>query len=342
MPVHRLSSRPLLGTRADAALFTGRVDELRRGRRALNDRLNCIFVGDPGAGRTSVLHQLLAETSAPQVLIRGNSAADGAELLDRISDELRLAGFADPAPAGSAGGRIPQPGPVDLIEAVRRQADCVDGLLIAVDDVAPDAGLDLFGRHRDELWAIDACWVATVSTGHAASLLRPPADVFFEVRIDLDPLTDVESIALLRKRLSAGSIAAADNAATDNADSTIDHHWLARIVGAGGGNPRRLIELARLLDEADIATVMAKTDAAHLRDAVIARASAPARMLAKELESLGGASASDDALLDRLGWTRPRAVQVLKELETAGVVVAVDQRTGRGRPRKVYRLVGDG
>src|SRR5690606_4027563 len=109
------------------------------------------------------------------------------------------------------------------------------------------------------------------------------------------------------------------------------------IVAAAGGNPRRLIELAR-----EVLTVGAGSDPATTgvlqRAAGIERRPAPARMMGRELEALGGASASDPVLLDRLGWTRSRAVQVLKELEAAGVVVGTEVRAGPGRPRKVYRL----
>jgi predicted ArsR family transcriptional regulator len=61
-------------------------------------------------------------------------------------------------------------------------------------------------------------------------------------------------------------------------------------------------------------------------------------MLAAELEALGWASASDERLLVRLGWTRPRVVQVMAELERGGLVDMREESTGRGRPRKLYRL----
>jgi DNA-binding PadR family transcriptional regulator len=63
-------------------------------------------------------------------------------------------------------------------------------------------------------------------------------------------------------------------------------------------------------------------------------------MLAAELAALGGASASDERLLKRLGWTRGRAVQVLKQLEEKGIVTASMRPVeGGGRPRKVYELL---
>lgn len=65
-------------------------------------------------------------------------------------------------------------------------------------------------------------------------------------------------------------------------------------------------------------------------------------MLMAELESLGAASASDERLLRRLGWTRPRAVQVLRELEDAGLVTASYARGPGGGRQKVYRPVEGG
>lgn len=315
MHAARLSSRPLLANRTDRDLFVGRDYALKRARRALADRLNCIVTGDPGAGRTSLLHLLLADVDTPQVLVRGSAVDDAAELLRRISAALgKLDGIAEVEQLAGPGTEV-----IDLIDRLRRQLAPLDRCVIAVDDVPPDAGVELFGSYRDELWTVDACWLTTISAGHAPALLRPPADVFFEVRVDLQPLTDAESELLLRNRIGPG-----------------ERH---RMLAVGGGNPRRLIELARAFHGADAAEIAAGADAILRRDAALAGTSKPARMLAAELETLGGASASDSLLLDRLGWTRARAVQVLKELEAAGVVDSTDERSGKGRARKVYRLV---
>jgi DNA-binding MarR family transcriptional regulator len=74
------------------------------------------------------------------------------------------------------------------------------------------------------------------------------------------------------------------------------------------------------------------------RTEALAQVGRPARMLAEELDALGWASASDQRLLDRMGWTRPRVVQVIAELESRGLVEMREESTGRGRPRKLYRL----
>lgn len=309
-----LSGRPLLGTRLDRDLFAGRDEQLRRIGRALADGLNCAVTGDPGAGRTSVLHRVLADLGEPQPLVRGHSVAGAGELLDRVIAACLT--LDDPAGRLTAGSG-------DVIDRIHRLAGLIesrDRTVIAVDDVPPEAGMELFGRHRDELWAVPATWLVTVSTAHAAALLRPPADVFFEVRVDLPPLSEREAEVLLRNRIGDG----------------IDLD-LNRVVAAAQGNPRRLIELARGYSDADQGAIETLKE----RDARLAIRSAPARMLAAELEALGGASASDPALLERLGWTRSRAVQVLKELETAGLVVATDERSGAGRPRRIYRLTGE-
>ena len=59
-------------------------------------------------------------------------------------------------------------------------------------------------------------------------------------------------------------------------------------------------------------------------------------MIMVELEALGAASASDKELLDRMGWTRERAAQVLGQLEDKGLVVSSSERQARGRPRKYF------
>jgi hypothetical protein len=61
-------------------------------------------------------------------------------------------------------------------------------------------------------------------------------------------------------------------------------------------------------------------------------------MLFAELLAMGSASPSDAGLLDRVGWSRPRANQVLRELEREGLAVAQNELiNGAGKPRRVYR-----
>ena len=106
----------------------------------------------------------------------------------------------------------------------------------------------------------------------------------------------------------------------------------------GMRTPRRRIVVVREFDGeiTDLAEISA---AALERVQALILAGRPAHMLSSELEALGGASASDDRLLSRMGWTRARAVQVLGELEKAGLVTTSSVKTGQGRPRKIYKLI---
>ena len=72
--------------------------------------------------------------------------------------------------------------------------------VIVVEDVLARAGAELFGSLRDELWQVDAQWLVTTSTVQAPGLLRPPADVFFETRVELAALTAGESAEILLRR----------------------------------------------------------------------------------------------------------------------------------------------
>jgi hypothetical protein len=147
----------------------------------------------------------------------------------------------------------------------------------------------------------------------------PPAAAFFERAVELPALSESEAAELLDRRQlwPAG--------------------WSAQLAHAVGGHPRRLLAAARdLLDQPD------ELDAAlvrlNQRDDAITALGRPATMVAAELASLGAASASDEALLTRLGWTRARASQVLAQLADAGLVRSTEQKQGQGRPKRVFRL----
>ncbi len=326
-----LSGRPLLDNPADQALLVGRDGELQRIGRSLRSGLNCLVVGDPGSGKTSLLRALLFrfrdETSDLRLLyVRGSAASTAAELLAAVLAAVPRAGG---EPFDHRGGAA---APADLVDALTSAIaeDSRRPTVIMVDDVRADVGLDLFGALRDELWQVDARWLVTASTVQAATLLRPPADVFFETRVRLEPLTAPEVVEMLRWRL-------------DHPDGA-DRALLAAMEQAGPLTPRRALEVARELATEPTVGGRALTTVQGLRarTAALQELSRPARMLAQELESLGWASASDERLLDRMGWTRPRVVQVIGELQAGGLVQMREENTGRGRPRKVFRLVPAG
>jgi energy-coupling factor transporter ATP-binding protein EcfA2 len=324
-----LSGRPLLDNTGDQRLFVGRQGELERIELSLRSGLNCLLVGDPGSGKTSLVRAVMyrsheAGGATGFSYVRANAARTAADLLVAVLEAVR------PGPAEFSPGR--QRTPVELVddligEFAESKADRV-GRVVVVEDVSTVVGAEVFGALRDELWQVDARWLVTTSTAQAAGLLRPPADVFFETRIELGPLTATEAAELLRRRL-------------DETESAAGADLVEAAANSAPLSPRRLLEVARELaaDQAVGGAGFTWLTGLQARSTVLEQSSRPARMLAKELEDLGWASASDRELLDRMGWTRPRVVQVLAELEGRGLVEMREVSTGRGRPRKLYRLV---
>lgn len=331
----KLSGRPLLDTRPDHELFVDRVDEIARVRAALGQGLNCLVVGERGSGKTSLVRALMfeerqdAEThnvGLPRLLyVRGSGAESASDLLRRAvealaqyqGDQLATGLLGSSSGPGTSGAPGTSSGLIaELGERARRGS-----VLMILDDAPAAAANALFGALRDELWSIDLRWLVTVGASDSATLLRPPADAFFESQIALDPLPDDASIEILRRRMGEAP-----------------ERLLAEAAAIGGGNPRRLLDVAREFD-GDYSKWSDFASAAAERERALAALGRPAHMLAAELESLGGASASDDRLLNAMGWTRPRVVQVLAEMEAAGLVTASSLKSGQGRPKKVYKVV---
>src|ERR1700712_4118890 len=66
----QLSARPLLDNAADQALFAGRDAYLRRIDRSLRSDLNCVVLGDPGSGKTSLVRALMYRSDASRDPLR--------------------------------------------------------------------------------------------------------------------------------------------------------------------------------------------------------------------------------------------------------------------------------
>jgi len=191
--------------------------------------------------------------------------------------------------------------------------------VVLVDELPAKAvGQTLFGRLRDELWQLPLTWVVAVARSEGDALLSPPADVFFDVVLELEPLSRNAQREILEKRAENGGRQVA---------AEIDE-----------GNPRRLLGLAREALESGVRP-SELLKALGRRDVEVSKLGRGASMLVAELESLGPTSASDEGLLSRLGWTRTRAVQVLRRLEEKGLVTSVTVKGVSGRPRKLYRPV---
>jgi hypothetical protein len=326
----RLSGRPLLDNDADQALFVGRELQLRVIARSLRDGLNCLVTGDPGSGKTSLVRAVLFGSVGEPIhfsYARAGTARSAGELLTAVLHAVPDAAHVTPAPRFPGDAQ-----PIELIDelvkVIAGRRDVEPGTqVIVVDDVPAPAGFETFGALRDELWQVDALWLVTTSSAQVSGLLRAPAEVFFETTLELGALSAAEAAELLRRR-------------TEDLDTDERAELIAAALAGAPATPRRLLEVARELAAGSavgggrlntVSGWKARTEA-------LEQLSRPARMLADELDALGWTSASDQRLLDRMGWTRPRVVQVMAELESRGLVEMREESTGRGRPRKLYRL----
>jgi hypothetical protein len=315
----RLSGRPLLDTRADAALFVDRAVDLDRVDRAAVEGLNVLVSGPRGIGKTSLLRYKAYGrriTGGELAVLDASALTDPAAFLAAAA---RVVGAREPAGQVSA---------ADLVATLSRLAP-VQGAprLLAVDGLAPAVAQAVFGQLRDELWRAPLTWLVSCADVDEPAFLRPPADAFFDTTVRLAPLSDADMRDLLRRRATVEELS--DEAVT----------W---VVGLAAGVPRRAIDLARhlLLAPGEAAGSMSSVEAVRDRlldrEQIVERLGTPARMLLAELEAVGGASASDERLLTRLGWTRARAAQVFGELERQGLVEATDEPRASGRPRRVF------
>jgi hypothetical protein len=342
----RLDRRPLLDTALDADLFVDRVAVLDRLTRAAELGLNAAVSGTRGAGKTSLLRRVAwltrgaagpggrgagTATAGPpdrRVLHVSGAAGDASGLLATVLQ--RLGGRADDGAAAadliealgqllSTGARVDLTQPGAATGPVRP--------LVVVDDLATQTGRELFGVLRDEIWALSLTWLVAVADADTDAVLRPPVDAFFEVVTELEPLAPADAAELVGRRLG------------DNRDPhTLPAPDLDRIVRASGGHPRRLIDLTRAVVVDGIA-VDDVLDSLIARDERRAQVSRGAAQLAAELDALGSASPSDQALQDRMAVSRPRLVTLFSELKAAGLVEeSIAPREGPGRPRIVYRL----
>lgn len=316
----RLSGRPLLDTRADAALFVDRRAELDRVDRAAAEGLNVLVSGIRGIGKTSLLRH---QAYGWRITGRELAVLDASPLTDPaafLAAAARAVGVAS-QPAGQVSA-------ADLVANLSRLAAVrAAPRLLAVDGLAPAVAQAVFGQLRDELWRAPLTWLVSCADVDEAAFLRPPADAFFDTTVRLPALSDADMLDLLRRRATVEEL-------SDEA--------VAEVVSLAAGVPRRAIDLARHLllapgnSDGGTGAVEAVRDRLLDREQTVERLGTPARMLLAELETVGGASASDEGLLARLGWTRARAAQVFGELERQGLVEATDQPRTSGRPRRVF------
>ena len=187
---------------------------------------------------------------------------------------------------------------------------------LLLDNLDTELHQELFGRQRDALWQVPLQWVAVGD----APWLDPPADTFFETSVALEPLTPSAIRELLIRRGQQG-----DPAQQELMQQIAN--TLADVLGPA--TPRRVVSTARAVflspnPESNLREIREKQYAHH-------QLSATARLVLDALYAVGPAHAGDQKLLDQVGATRSRIVQVLRELEEAELVQSV--RAGK---RKLY------
>lgn len=309
-------SRPLTATARDRRLWVKPKTIVERAVRSIELGFNTVVVGERGAGVTTLLIQLAAglEDSGRGVTRAwAGEADDAAALLDVIANVLeRLEEPTDSSDLRAAVARL------------QRAASERPGTLVVVDDVMGPPGHNVFGRMRDELWALELQWLIGTDTDQAPVLLTPPADSFFEATLHLEPLAMEQVDKLLRRRDPNGALGA---------------DLPAQIAERSDGNPARALALARralLLDPEDRAAALLDDPVEDVRE----RLGEPAARLFSELLLRGRTGPSDDQLLARIGWSRPRAYQLFQDLEREGFIRGTNERSGgAGRPRRIYEVI---
>lgn len=332
--------RPLAQSRADQRRFVNRVAETRELIRAVGSGQPALVLGAAGSGRTTLLNHVawrLASGDEPveSVLVPGELAQDPAQLLgvlvarvqrvvvpgtapSRWLDDLRALTMPD-----GPFGQVVQPAILmELVDLLGERLAAGGPMCLMVDGIAPAVAHGVFGGLRNELWGLDgARWVVAGDLGAEPLYREPPADAFFERVVRLAPLSDAEAAELLRAH-----------------EPGLSDHQLQEAVAVGRGNPQRLLRAAADL-QAGRAPAVSAIDA--LADQAAGLAGPLAGALVQYIAAHGPVSASDPRLLSQLGVSRARISQLLRQLESAGLLETLEEQPElgrRGRPTRRFAL----
>lgn len=325
-------ARPLYDNAADRRLFVvpDAWDPLQR---AIERRLNVLLTGARGLGKTTLLRQIqlsLRDQNENVAFVDATAVRTVDELTMRIRDALtgRPAPVAEPVAALRSAfphGEPPPGGASQLLYDQLASLERLEPTVVLVDaSGGGEAVYALFGRLRDVLWQLPHTWVVAVDEHERQTALKPPADAFFDVIVDLEPMPTERLIALLERR-----------------DPDTEPRARAAIAAQATGNPRAAI---RALNDAAI-NGRDSTGDLNGRAAVLDAANRlgrPHGMLMAELLDRGQASPSDEALQHALGISRARLTHLLRELREQGLVTAASERAaGPGRPKTIYSPAGN-
>jgi hypothetical protein len=318
-----LQARPLYDTGADQRFFV-EPSGWDRLVAAVDHRFNVALLGAPGAGKTTALRQLqlrLRRADEPVVYVDATQAADVDQLTRLVEYELagRAGGAREDRASIARADGPPGAASLRLVERLRALRELPATMILVDCTRAAAAAHVLFGQLRDELWQLEHRWVVAVEDAERSLLLAPPADAFFDqvVSVSMDS-------AGLERMLRARGPGLADERLRQIAETTTTPRAALQAARDGLTSTNGHDPLASRLWRQEQAGALGR----------------PHAMAMAELEALGGASASDEEFLRRLGWTRPRATQVLGALAERGLLAASDEQSPGGRrPRRVYRPV---
>ncbi len=327
-----LKGRPLYDNKADADLF---VTPPAWNAVVLGSErdLNVLLVGPRGSGKTSLLHQIQyvmrSEESEKVVFVDGTAARDVVDLATRIRNALSgepttLSESAERALDAVTTSEEPIAGASRTLAALLRSIGQADPALIMLDcSGAAEAVFDLFGRMRDVLWQQGHRWIVAIADNDRSTVMKPPADAFFDVVAQIEPWPTTELANLLSRRYSPAE--------------EVDKKLVMHAAANAGGSPREALRAMShgVLNEGDPAAFLEE------RGVLLDQASRLGRtagMLMAELLDRDQASPSDAELQDSLGLTRARLTQLFHMLQDNGLVVGEAERSsGPGRPRTIYR-----
>jgi hypothetical protein len=328
--------RPLYDTAADRRFFVAPA-EWEVLLRAINRHNSVLISGPRGWGKTSMLRQVqlgLRNDRQTVAFVDATAVDEPLELLQRVrgalkgrpsaSEELSdriqalgavLAGAPDPPSRGASSD--------SLVNEVHQIEELPQTTILLDASHSAAAVYGVFGRLRDLIWQLPHHWVVAVDKEDEPTVLKPPADAFYDIVLRLQPWESDYIFALLHARL---------------ADDELDTDALNVITSAANGNPRAAIRAA---NEA-LVTGIPPSVSLKQRTALLNRAGEigrPHGMLMAELLDLGQASPSDTALLQRLGLSRARVTALLRELLSHGLVESTPEAgsSTSGRPRTIYK-----
>lgn len=321
MQMLSLSQRPLSASDADHRLFVDRNSELDRVDRSLGLGLNIYIHGARGMGKTTFLHQVhRSHPGAYYCRIKDSEVFKGTLVeLERVVSSR--SGFAEVMGMLTSSEAIrmlanatPEDQLVQILRQAVRQPSDEPSRVVLLDDLDEEGRRGLFGRLRDELWELPIQWVVSGTEPY----LEAPVDAFFETVVELENLQYETLRQMLCRRALTGT-AEEQAVLRDIADSVS--------TSIAPCTPRRALSVARDIFLSDDA--MGASNLLEEMQQLRSELSESATRVLDGLMVHGPTHAGDEQLLAEVGVTRSRVVQLLAELETAGLVTA--QRVGRKR-----------